>query len=199
MADHTNKEVVISMRTALKAGRNLPLKVYADNGWIIVDESVTSSFTKWDDENGVIYYFRLADPMSSKHLRNNPEVISVCAIKYEFIQAMEVVPFAVELLDDVFDSIEGSTNGVTTFSNEFREKIKHVFHAWLKPRSEMYPELVNAIVGDNRAASEAYDYYSGRPWPAPEKENADVERYNADLSKLREFQKNKSAAEENNG
>ena len=33
---YMSKETVISIRNALKAGKNLPLKVYADNDFIIV-------------------------------------------------------------------------------------------------------------------------------------------------------------------
>ena len=191
MADHTNKEVVIAMRNALKAGTNWPIKVYADNTFIIVNEANTASFTKWDDEMGVLYYFRLADPISSKQTHDNPKVISVAAVKYEFIQAMEVVPFPLSKVDDIMDSIESSSGGVTTFADNFRERIKHVFDAILDPKgAENYPALINAIHGATDAVPMANDYYAGRN-NVPFKETIDVRRYNEEVKKTKEFEANK--------
>jgi len=191
MADHTNKEVVIAMRNALKAGTNWPIKVYADNTFIIVNEANTASFTKWDDEMGVLYYFRLADPISSKQTHDNPKVISVAAVKYEFIQAMEVVPFPLSKVDDIMDSIESSSGEATKFADNFRERIKHVFNAVLDFKgAENYPALINAIHGATDAVPMANDYYAGRN-NVPFKETIEVRRHNEEVKKTKEFEANK--------
>lgn len=185
MATHTNKEVVIAMRNALKANMNWPVKVYADNIFVIVDESNTAAFTKWDDEMGVIYYFRLADPISAKQVHDVPQVISVTAVKYEFVQAMEVVPFPVSKLDDIMNSITTSSGGVTIFSDKTREKIKHIFEAMTDPNMvEMYPALVNAIHGATDARPMANDYYAGRQ-TVPFKEISDVRNHNIEVEQLK--------------
>lgn len=190
MATHTNKEVVIAMRNALKANMNWPVKVYADNIFVIVDESNTAAFTKWDDEMGVIYYFRLADPISAKQVHDAPQVISVTAVKYEFVQAMEVVPFPVAKLDDIMNSITTSSGGVTTFSDKAREKIKHIFEAMTDPNMvEMYPALVNAIHGVTDAKPMANDYYAGRQ-TVPFKEISDVSRHNMEVEQLKDSNTN---------
>ena len=44
---------VIAVRDALKAGKNLPLTIYIDNAFRIVNENNVFQFTKWDDNNGV--------------------------------------------------------------------------------------------------------------------------------------------------
>ena len=74
------KDVVISTRTALKAGHNLPIKVYSDNNFVIIDESLPLNFTKWDDENGVLYSFRLTSFDQSRMPTNSDNSISVVAL-----------------------------------------------------------------------------------------------------------------------
>lgn len=191
----TNIEV-IKMRDGLKAGCNWPLKVYADNTTVIIDESNMAAFTKWDDDNEILYYFRLADPISSRQWQNTPPVISVTAVRYLYIQYMEAVPFPVVKLDDVMDSIEST--GATAFSPEFREKIKHVFEKLNDPKLvELYPELVNAIHGLQETDIQyrrVPDYYSGKPDGAYFQETAYTRRYNEELAKTKAFQKQREEA-----
>ena len=54
---------VIKMRTALKAGKNLPLTVLIDNCFRVIDESMKGHFTFWDDDNGILYEMAYADIM----------------------------------------------------------------------------------------------------------------------------------------
>ena len=185
MADKTNKEVVIAMRNALKANCNWPVKVYADNNWVIVDESNKAAFTKWDDENGLLYYFRLVDPIHNNIHQSTKPVVSVAAIKYEFIQAMEVAPFPCDKLDDLFSSIETASNNVSTFSSEFKEKIKHVMSVYQDSNLvELYPDLINAIHGTNVVKTDN-DYYAGR-MGYPKKETTYVTRYNKEVEEIHE-------------
>lgn len=161
MAEHTNKEVVITMRNALKGGNKyLPLRVYGDNAWIIVDEARVGAFTKWDDENGVLYYFRMPW-FDDTNIPQNTKAknISVGAIKYEFIQTMEVSPLPLKYLDDVVSSIKST--GVE-FSDEFKELIRYVFDRLLDPnRVQLTPDEINQIVGA-KVMAEADNYYKGK-------------------------------------
>ena len=141
---------------------------------------------------GILYYFRLADPISSKQTHDFPKVISVGAVKYEFIQAMEVVPFPLEKVDELMDSIETSSGGITKFSDKFRECIKHVFDMLLDPSfAENYPALINAIHGATDAVPMANDYYAYRN-NVPFKETAEVRRYNAEVEKTKAFEAQKN-------
>lgn len=149
MAEHTNKEVVIAMRDALKAGINLPLKVYGDNVHVMVDESAEFMFTLWDDDNGVIYVFRLLDidqsRMPSNHLEQS---ISVAAVKYEFIQAMEVAPMPMKCFDDLCTTLRNSSDNMI-FTEEFQEHIKKVFNRALNDNitADLTANAKNAVHG----------------------------------------------------
>ena len=153
-----SKETVISIRNALKAGKNLPLKVYADNDFIIVDESNAAQFTKWDDTNGVLYTFRLMSFDQSRTPNNSDNAISVGAILYEFIQAMEVAPMPLKNFDDLMGSM--AAEGIN-MSTEFKDHIKHVFTELLhKDRWKLSPSDINAIHGANLRTKED-QYYAG--------------------------------------
>lgn len=149
MAEHNNKEVVIAMRDALKAGKNLPLKVYCDNVHIMIDESAEFMFTLWDDDNGVVYVFRLMD-LAHTRIPNNKleQSISVGAIKYEFIQAMEVAPMPMKSFDDICSTIRSSSNDMI-FTNEFQEHIKKVFTRALNDngQADLTNSAKNAVHG----------------------------------------------------
>ena len=189
MADKTSKEVVITMRNALKAGRNLPLRVYADNTFVLIDESAEAAFTKWDDDNGVIYYFRLQSPFDSKGAgANYSQCISVNAIKYEFIQAMEVAPMPVKYLDDIFTSIEAETPNCK-FKPEFKEQIKYVFDKYLSNDNiPMGPIVRNAYHGA-KIKPEFDDYYSGYTYE-PRKETGALNDRNKALEEYLKSKEN---------
>ena len=150
---------VISMRDTLKAGMNWPLRVFSDNNFIVVDESRPYTFTIWDDVNGTIYYLRLVDVMTERHFKNYPEV-SVSAVNYDFIQAMEVPMFPTKSLDKLFNSIVAT--GGTSLNDDMRKFIKHMYSSivdFKKPTLDSY--LVNATHG---AVIDDQDdeYYNGR-------------------------------------
>lgn len=163
MAESNNKKVVIAMRTALKAGKNLPLLVFGDNAFVIVDESKEAAFTKWDDTNGILYYFRLLNPQHEQGFTNETaKAISVSAIKYEFIQAMEVSPMPLKFIDNLFETInQGIGSGGAQMKPEFCEQIKHVFNRYTDQNMELNPDARNAIHGV-KIKSNADDYYNGR-------------------------------------
>ena len=162
MADHTNKEVVIAMRTALKAGKNLPLKVYGDNVHVLIDEAAAFAFTIWDDDNGVVYYFRLIDIDQSRIPDNaHEQSISVSAVKYEFIQAMEVAPMPLTKLDAICSTIKASSTDML-FPDEFKDHMKYVFERALSDKTpDLYASDINAAHGVE-VVSPSDDYYLGR-------------------------------------
>ena len=62
-----DKDKVIKLRDALKADKNLPLRILIDNGFTTIDESYHLQFTKWDDTNGILYTQLLCqNPLSSQ-------------------------------------------------------------------------------------------------------------------------------------
>ena len=153
-----SKESVIAMRNSLKGNKNIPVRVYADNDFIIVDEAVPVSFTKWDDVNGVLYVFRLATPEHSR-IASNQKAISVGAVLYEFIQAMEVSPLPLSKFDDVISSMQD--NGIT-FNNNFDKQIKYVFEQILRnDRVDLTNEEVNELIG-SKVKDWSDDYYNGK-------------------------------------
>lgn len=153
------KEVVISTRTALKAGHNLPVKVYSDNNFVIIDESLPLNFTKWDDENGVLYSFRLSSFDQSRMPTNVENAISVVAIDYNNIQVMEVAPMPLEFFDELIGTIKDS--GVT-FSDTFKEQIFYNFtEALHKDRWRLAPNDINAMTGAP-VVDDSDHYYAGR-------------------------------------
>ena len=192
MAELSNKEVIIKMRTALKAGRNLPLRVYADNTFVIVDEAAEAAFTKWDDDNGIVYYFRLQNPFDSKGAgAAYSQCISVSAIKYEFIQAMEVAPMPIKHIDEIFNSIDSQTENCK-FKDKFKEQIKYVFNKYLSSDNIPMGSMVrNAYLGA-KVHPEMDDYYSGYMYEA-RKETGSLNDRNAELKKYLESQKNNAS------
>jgi len=191
MADLNSREVVIKMRDALKAGRNLPLRVYADNTFIIVDESSEAAFTKWLDDVGILIYFRLQNIFDAKGVgAAYSQCISVGAIKYEFIQTMEVAPMPLVHLDEIFDSIDSVTTD-NKLKPEFKEQIKYVYNKYLsKDNIPMGPKYRNAYLGA-KVLPEGDDYYNGYMYEA-RKETGSLNDRNAELRQYLEDQKNKN-------
>lgn len=150
---------VISMRNGLKAGMNWPLRVYADNAFVIVDESLPYTFTIWDDKNGTLYYFRLPDAMTDRDFKNYPE-ISVAAVNYDFIQTMEIAHFPIKSLDKLFTSIKAE--GGTNLTSEMEEFIKHIFTRILSNKTPNLEKYITNAAHGNVLEDQDDDYYNGR-------------------------------------
>ena len=125
-----DKDQVIKMRDKLKAGKNWPLIVYIDNTFRNIDESNVLQFTKWDDDNGILYSYSLSDPIKDNTPSNIGGGISLFATNYEFIQSMEVARINLNDLGTSIDSLE-------CISSEWKQRIIDRFKIALNP------ELVN--------------------------------------------------------
>lgn len=154
-----DKDQVIKMRDALKAGRNWPLMVYIDNSFKIIDESNVLQFTKWDDENGILYNYSLTDPNMERSPSNVGGTISAFATNYEFIQSMEVARINLKDLGTSIDSL-GCIDSV------WKERIIERFRVALNPnlanlsRSDINKAM--GIVDGQKALNDNDDYYAGR-------------------------------------
>ena len=152
------KSQVIKMRNALKAGKNWPLIVYIDNAFRNIDESNVLQFTKWDDENGILYSYSLSDPVKDNARSNIEGGISLFATDYEMIQSMEVAKINIT---DLGTSIES----LRCITDEWKERIIERFKLALNP------ELVNlnrsdinkamGVIDNHKALNDNDDYYAG--------------------------------------
>ena len=153
------KSQVIKMRNALKAGKNLPVIVYIDNLFKKIDESHVFQFTKWDDENGILYHYSLTDPGLEISPSNIGGCISLFATDYEMIQAMEVVTLNVDMLDKSIDSLGCITD-------EWKERIIQRFKTALNPDlvtlSATDINKAMGVVDGHKALNDNDDYYAGR-------------------------------------
>lgn len=150
---------VIRMRNALKAGMNLPVKVLINNTYTIIDEGAVGQFTKWDDENGILYSYRLTDMQSDTSPSNVSQTVSLVAIEYNAVEGMEVSALPYKYLSKSIDSL---TSQGATIADEFKNRIISVFGQLL--RTDMYDlthEDINKIVGYD-ALNTNDDYYAGR-------------------------------------
>mgnify|MGYP003533966772 FL=1 len=150
------KEDVIKIRTAIKAGKNLPVRVFVDNAFTIIDESQTFQFTKWDDDNGILYSFRLIDPQSDKIPNNIEQAVSVYSTSYANIQAIETPVVPMKDMDSLFGTIEATG---CKFSEDFKSLIKHAFTEVLHhDRYQLSSSDINSILGPN-TVNDKDDYY----------------------------------------
>lgn len=167
------RDVTIAMRDALKGGKNFPLKVYADNDFVIVDESNAYAFTKWDDEKGILFYFRLCGYDKTRVPDNVNQAISVCAINYDFIQAMEVAPLPLDKIDNLF-------NTMPEMSQAFKDHIVEVFKDAMDPNKvNMLPSTTAAIHGTRGASANGDEY--PRQWVESHAETDALNRRNERL------------------
>ena len=150
---------VINLRNALRAGHNYPLRINISGNSNPFDESLAMERIIWDDNNGVVYCFRLIDPQMDHLATNHAQAITLVAIDYTAIESMEVVALPIKDLDDVFTSIEeysGATLAETTKSG-----IKELFNGILNPN------LVNLTRADldkidgPSFTGDKDDYYNG--------------------------------------
>ena len=153
------KNRVIEMRNKLKAGKNLPVIVYIDNLFKKIDESNVLEFTKWDDENGILYHYSLPYPGAEDTPSNIGGAVSLFATDYEMIQAMEVPRLNIGDLGLSIDSLD-------CISSEWKERIIQRFKIALDPnlvnlnRSDI--NKVMGIVDGQKALNDNDDYYAGR-------------------------------------
>ena len=173
-------ERVVSMRNALKGGKNLPVRAYGDNAFVLVDEARPFMFTKWDDRNGVVYVFRLLSLYDSTHPNNATEQsISVAAVLYEFIQVMEVSPMPLDNFDDVIGSMQGE--GIT-FNPDFVNQMKAAFKGALDPERVTFDNIdKNRILGVD--VKETQDAYYRGIFAENFKETREKAEYNAYVDK----------------
>ena len=152
---------VITLRNILKAGKNLPLQIYLDNAFSSIDESNVLQFTLWDDDNGLLYSFRLPALESDDYgTSNRSENVSVYVATYEQIQGMGIGTLPLAELEGVLDSI----NETRPISPEMKNLILTTYNKILK-ENYVYPtpEDYNKITGSNLNTQE--DYYKGKTAP----------------------------------
>lgn len=154
-----DKAQVIKMRDKLKAGKNWPVIVYIDNLFKKIDESNVLQFTKWDDENGILYHYSLTDPNLERSPSNIGGSVSLFATDYEMIQAMEVARININHLGDSIDSLG-------CISTEWKERIIKRFETALNPKLvNLSREDINKAMGlvdGQKALNDNDDYYAGR-------------------------------------
>ena len=148
---------VIKMRTALKAGKNLPLTVLIDNCFRVIDESMKGHFTFWDDDNGILYEMAYADIMQDKSPRNEKKV-SMFAVEYESIQCMQLSLVKLDDIDALFGSMKAEGK---TVAKERIDMIKNFYNTVLSNDiPEISRENINNLIGSNLNTND--DYYAGR-------------------------------------
>ena len=177
------KELAIKMRDALKGGKNIPLRVEAMDGpVVIVDESAAFAYTKWDDTNGILYQWRLVNPQQHANAGSNlANAVNTVAVPYEYIGFMEAV-ISVEDLDAQFASIEDS--GCAFSSEKFKETIKNTFREAQHPdRWRLSPHDINSIHGTKVVNDKDNYYYNGGKFTEPFKETREKAELNEWIDK----------------
>jgi hypothetical protein len=180
------KEEVITLRNTLKTVENFPLRVFIDNGNTIVDESLKTQFTKWDDNNGILYSFRLIGMQEDSAPNNREQAISLIAIDYDTIQAMEISRLPVGKIAACIDGLNKSGAGI---GDEFKNLIVSTFTKLLTTdRSSLSPSDMNRIISSSTlqsdapdAVNEKDDYYAGK-FTESHQETLAVNRYNASIN-----------------
>lgn len=164
------KDDIIVWRNKLKAGKNLPLRIFFDNNFI-ADEQTPLNYIKWDDDNGIIYVFRIPSPTDTVMPSNENIGFQVFSAHYTLIQYLELANIPMEHIDDVFNSI-GITN------ETFKKNIKNMYKEALDPKRFVLPRAdINAIAG-YPVDSEKDDYYYGKRMSESFKETRDHARLN---------------------
>ena len=151
------KDKVIKLRTALKAGKNLPLVVLIDNDFRVINESMTGHFTFWDDTNGILYEMAYADMQSDKYVTDKKQV-SMFAVDYDCIQCIENSLVSLDDLDDLFGTIKASGKDI---DDDRIAMIKNFYNKTLSTnRTDMSHEDINKLLGSHLDTRD--DYYAGR-------------------------------------
>lgn len=153
------KADIIKWRNTLKAGKNWPLIVYIDNTFRLIDESKVLQFTKWDDENGILYNYSLTNPILDDSPSNIGGTISLFSVAYEHIQAMEVARMNLTNLSDSIDSIG-------CISEEWKKRIIERFEKALNPQLvNLTARDINKVMGvidGQKALNDNDEYYENR-------------------------------------
>lgn len=153
------KEEIIRLRNTLKCGKNIPLRILSNNSFFIIDESNVLQFTKWDDTNKVLYSFRMVNPNADITPSNRQQLISVVAVPYDRIEAMEAPYLPIDDIETICDAIKSSG---CSFSDDFKKLIKHTFVEALHPdRITLSSSDINSIIGPG-AVNDNDDYYYGK-------------------------------------
>jgi hypothetical protein len=163
------KEQVIRIRTALKGNHNLPIRVYIDNVFACIDESNYAQYTKWDDDNETLWSFRLPDPQMDRMPRNRGQAVSLFAVPYDNIQAMEAAAIPLDKPDgavyadinDVFDTL---ADAGCTISDEFKQAIICGFKDILKlgsTKASITATDINDFYGPS-TVNYRDDWYNGK-------------------------------------
>lgn len=176
------KAQIISLRDKLKCGKNFPLRLTTTDHLTIIDESNKMQFTKWDDTNGIVYSFRLINPIDDITPNNSSNAISVTAVSYNDITSMEIVFLPLSELDTFFTSLVSSG---CNMSDEYKALIKHTFASILHPdRYQLPPTVIANLLGDD-AVNAKDDYYAGKYVESTKetlryaKQNAEIDEANS--------------------
>ena len=154
-----DKAGVIKWRDTLKCGKNYPLRIMFDNNYQ-ADESIPLNYIKWDDNNGIIYVFRLTNLTDSRNPSNKGQYMSVWSAPYDLVWYLELSPFKVDKLDTLFESME--SNGVVFNNPQFKENIKYAFTEATHPgRWRLDNTDLNNLTGST-VADTRDEYYRGR-------------------------------------
>lgn len=151
------KEVIL-LRDTIKCGKNLPVRVCIDNCFTIIDESNHTQYTIWDDGNGILYSFRLVDVQGDTCPDNRQQAVSLFAVNYTNIQAIEVPLLPV---DDIATAIANIRSSGKAVSTDFEERIIKSYKGILSGNLvDLSHEDINKLTGSNLNTSD--DYYAGR-------------------------------------
>jgi len=176
------KDKLIKMRTALKAGKNIPVRVFLDNNNGVIDETNKLQFTKWDDDNGIIYVYRLLSPQLMQSPQNSEGELTCFAYDYECIQGMEIARLPLSLLGESIDSLG-------CISAQYKEHIISMFTEALDPnRVNMYPTDINKMMGiidGHKSINDDDSYYEGK-FTEPFKETLSVRERNKYINSLKD-------------
>lgn len=158
------KEILVKMRDTLKAGKNLPLRIFVNNNHRVIDESSVYEFVKWDDDNEILYVYSLTDMQSATCPSNKGGELSLFALHYEFIEGLEVARLPYKELENSINSLVNI--GGVKFTDNTKQHILDMFKAALSTTTaNMYPEYINKAMGihdGNKAVNDNDSYYNNR-------------------------------------
>lgn len=151
------KDQVIKLRNELKCGKNIPLRILINNSFTIIDESNNLQFTKWDDTNGILYSIRLVDMNIDNIPSNRENSVTVFAVSYDTIEAMEIPILQMKDIDDLFAYLGA---GGCVFGDDFQKLIKNTFEQVMHPdRFRLNPSDIAQLLGPDSINAKD-DYYN---------------------------------------
>lgn len=157
-----DKDVTIKVRNTLKAGKNLPLIVYINNSFRTIDETSVFQFTKWDDDAGILYLYSLVNPITSQIPSNIGGELSLFAVSYDTIEAMEVARLPYSELENSINSLINV--GGVTISDTYKKHILNMFKTALTNNPNLTRTDINkamGIIDGNKALDDGDSYYAG--------------------------------------